>query len=93
MQAFAMARDEILLAAGMWTIGIALLARFGFNHPEALLWVSVLAIQSVPYLAAGYVALINALPGRKPAATAAAQPAKAAPPAPLDSALPPPRAA
>lgn len=88
MQAFAMARDEILLAVAMWTVGIALLTRFGFNHPEALLWVSVLAIQSVPYLAAGYVALVNAMPARKPAAVPAPRPA-AAHAAPLDTALPP----
>jgi hypothetical protein len=93
MQAFAMARDEILLAGAMFTVGLALLTRFGPNHPEALLWVSVLAIQSVPYLAAGYVALINALPGRAVVAAPAPRRAAALHPIPLDTHLPPPKAA
>jgi len=49
----------LLLAA----LGVGL--RYGFESTEATLWVLIIAVQSLPYLAAGLVSLSTALPERK----------------------------
>jgi len=64
---FAMAREELLVLAALWTGVLALLNRYGTGHAEALVWSIILFVQSMPYLAAGMVSFVNAAPSRTPA--------------------------
>jgi len=59
---FAMAREELLVLAALWTGAVALLAVYGLGHVEAVVWSVILFVQSMPYLAAGLVSFTNAMP-------------------------------
>ncbi|UFN51018.1 glycosyltransferase [Roseomonas sp. OT10] len=74
VQAFATAREEIILLALLWTavLGVYLVHRNGTW--EAVLWSVILLVQSVPYLAAVSMAVVAALPARRGSAVAIGTP-------------------
>jgi exo-beta-1,3-glucanase (GH17 family)/cellulose synthase/poly-beta-1,6-N-acetylglucosamine synthase-like glycosyltransferase len=76
VRAVVAAREETLMLAGLWLGAIAIAARFGLGYAETLLWVAVLLVQSVPYVAALTLSVLNALPA--PRAARAPVPAPAA---------------
>lgn len=64
LRGLAMAREEAGLALVLW-LSLALVARsHGLQAPEVVLWLCVLAIHSLPYLAAVALAFLNGLPAR-----------------------------
>jgi len=65
MQAFLMAREEIGLLLALVLCAIAVLWRFDTSNRDAVLWASMLSVQTLPYWAALYVSMINALPKRE----------------------------
>jgi exo-beta-1,3-glucanase (GH17 family)/cellulose synthase/poly-beta-1,6-N-acetylglucosamine synthase-like glycosyltransferase len=60
--AFAMVREESLLLAALWTAATVLVSRVEIESIDMLLWIIVLLVQSLSYLAALIVALISTLP-------------------------------
>jgi exo-beta-1,3-glucanase (GH17 family)/cellulose synthase/poly-beta-1,6-N-acetylglucosamine synthase-like glycosyltransferase len=62
----AMAREESMAMAALWLGAAAVLSRFGTQSVEVMLWAAVMVAQSLPYLAALYTSLANALPSRAP---------------------------
>jgi exo-beta-1,3-glucanase (GH17 family)/cellulose synthase/poly-beta-1,6-N-acetylglucosamine synthase-like glycosyltransferase len=68
---FAMAREEALAMAALWLGAAATLLRFGTASTEVTLWAVVLMAQSLPYTAALFTSLANALPARAPKAVPA----------------------
>ncbi len=75
------AREETLILAGLWVGMLAVAWRYGIGYAETQLWLAVLAVQSVPYMAALYLSLLNARPATQAAAEPAAAPATAVEPA------------
>lgn len=65
VQAFFMAREEVYLLSALWLAAIAVGSAYGMNSFDAFLWQAVLIVQSFPYLAALYCAVINVLPGHR----------------------------
>jgi cellulose synthase/poly-beta-1,6-N-acetylglucosamine synthase-like glycosyltransferase len=61
-QGFMMARDETLLMLSQWGCAILILSNKGWQDLDARLWALVLAVQSMPYLAALVTAMVSALP-------------------------------
>ena len=59
--ALAMAREEAVLLAGLWIAAAALVIQFGVGAPDMLLWVVVLLVQSLSYLASLLVAFASTL--------------------------------
>ena len=59
--ALGMARGEAILAALLLIAAAVLWQRNGAIDPEARLWALFLVVQSLPYLAAVYVSIVNAL--------------------------------
>jgi exo-beta-1,3-glucanase (GH17 family)/cellulose synthase/poly-beta-1,6-N-acetylglucosamine synthase-like glycosyltransferase len=49
---FAVVREEALLLLALALAAVAVIWRMGANHPEAMLWVGLLAAQAIPYMAA-----------------------------------------
>ncbi len=62
MQAFAMAKEETILAALLWLSGVAVWNVYGSDDPEARLWAVVMFVQSGPFVASLMLALVNSLP-------------------------------
>jgi len=62
LQAFLMAREEITLLVLLVASTVAVLIRFDISNHDAVLWAGMLTVQTLPYWAALYVSLINALP-------------------------------
>jgi exo-beta-1,3-glucanase (GH17 family)/cellulose synthase/poly-beta-1,6-N-acetylglucosamine synthase-like glycosyltransferase len=60
--AFAMVREESVLLAGLWLAAAALVATVGVEEPDMLLWVIVLLVQSLSYLASVVIAMVSTLP-------------------------------
>jgi cellulose synthase/poly-beta-1,6-N-acetylglucosamine synthase-like glycosyltransferase/exo-beta-1,3-glucanase (GH17 family) len=60
-RAIAMARDEAAIAVALLVAATAVWMGKGAIDPEARLWAVLLVVQSLPYLAAVYVSLVNAL--------------------------------
>jgi exo-beta-1,3-glucanase (GH17 family)/cellulose synthase/poly-beta-1,6-N-acetylglucosamine synthase-like glycosyltransferase len=71
-------REESLILAGLWLGALAVAWRYGIGYAETQLWVAVLLVQSVPYVAALYMSLLNALPAARVAPLPASEPAAAA---------------
>jgi hypothetical protein len=70
------AREEIGLMLGLWGAAIAIVIVFGHENRDAFLWAGLLAVQSLPYLAALATSMINVMPAlrlRRRAAQAASQ--------------------
>jgi exo-beta-1,3-glucanase (GH17 family)/cellulose synthase/poly-beta-1,6-N-acetylglucosamine synthase-like glycosyltransferase len=61
-----MAWEELQLLVLLWLAGGAVLWRFGADNREALLWLVLMGVQSLPYLAALYTSLANSVPGMLP---------------------------
>ncbi len=62
MQGFLMAREEAFVLGLLWLAILMVLISYGFT-PEALVWAVLLLVQSVPYVAAVMLSLVNAVPG------------------------------
>ncbi len=60
-RALAMARDEAAIAVALWLAAAGVWLGKGVIDPEARLWAVLLVVQSLPYVAAVYVSLVNAL--------------------------------
>lgn len=58
-----MAGQEAVLALLLWSAALGLAQRYGFEDGDINLWMTILVIQSVPYLAALFVSMAGALPG------------------------------
>lgn len=72
IQALLMAREELTLLGLLWLAAIAIIAVHSAANRDALMWSVLLVVQSLPYLSAFLVSLINAVPElriRKAAAT------------------------
>lgn len=65
MQGFLMAREETVVLGLLWLSALAVLIAYGFM-PEAIVWAVLLLVQSVPYVAALMLSLVNAVPGLMP---------------------------
>jgi len=72
------AREECLLLVGLWIGVIGVATRYGIGYIETQLWVAVLLVQSVPYMAALWLSLLNT----RPAVVVARQPQTQPLPAP-----------
>jgi hypothetical protein len=59
--ALGMARGEAVLAVLLWLGAAALWVNNGVLDPEARLWAIFMIVQSLPYAAAVYVSVVNAL--------------------------------
>lgn len=80
--ALGMARGEAILALLLWIAAAVLWMRSGAIDPEARLWSVFMVVQSLPYAAAVYVSMVNALEQmRHERAVFDAQPADVAAPA------------
>jgi len=60
--ALAMAREEAFLLVGLWLAAAAVASARGVEEPDLFLWVIVLLVQSLSYLAAVLVSFISTLP-------------------------------
>jgi hypothetical protein len=56
-----MAWEEAILCALLWGAAIGVWVLFGGIDPEARLWSILMVVQSLPYVAALYVSMVNAL--------------------------------
>ena len=65
IQGFLMAREEAFVLGLLWLATLMVLISYGFT-PEALVWAVLLLVQSVPYVAALMLSLVNAVPGLMP---------------------------
>jgi hypothetical protein len=64
LQAFLMAREELGFLLALLLCAFTVLATFTIQNRNAILWAGMLLVQTLPYWAALYVAMINALPAR-----------------------------
>jgi len=62
-------REESTILALLVLGGLAIFFRYGSDDVEALLWISLLAVQSLPYVASLATAMVNAIPVRAIAQT------------------------
>jgi hypothetical protein len=60
--ALAAAREEVLFMLALWLASFGVFGCTTMNSPDAYLWVFMLLIQSVPYTASTFVALISGFP-------------------------------
>jgi len=75
MQGLAMAAEELTILGLLWGGCLAVLIAYGADNTEALLWVTVLAVQSLPYLGALLLSMANAFPAKAPRRLPAPRPA------------------
>jgi cellulose synthase/poly-beta-1,6-N-acetylglucosamine synthase-like glycosyltransferase len=66
IQGFIMAREEIGLLVGLLAGAFSVLFYFEPSNQNAVLWAGMLSVQTLPYWAALYVSMTNALPRRLP---------------------------
>ena len=66
LKAFFMAWEEWQIGFLLWACALAVVWRFGVSSPEALLWASLLLVQSLPYGAALLTSLANCIPSAHP---------------------------
>ncbi len=76
VQGLVMAREELAILILTWGAALAVGLVHHFATLEARLWVVMLFVQSVPYLAAVTVSVMAALPARKPLPAARPAPAR-----------------
>jgi len=62
LQAILMAREELTLLVVLIVCAAAVLWKFEIQNRNAVLWAGMLAVQTLPYWAAGIVATVNAWP-------------------------------
>ncbi|HEY0666507.1 MAG TPA: glycosyltransferase [Gallionella sp.] len=60
--ALAVVREEAFLLAGLWIAAAAVTIHLGVDAPDLLLWVIVLLVQSLSYLASVLVSFVSTLP-------------------------------
>jgi exo-beta-1,3-glucanase (GH17 family)/cellulose synthase/poly-beta-1,6-N-acetylglucosamine synthase-like glycosyltransferase len=60
--ALAMVREEAVMLAGLWLAAAAVTIWLGVDAPDLLLWVIVLLVQSLSYLAAVVVSFLSTMP-------------------------------
>ncbi|MGD8619358.1 MAG: glycosyltransferase [Gammaproteobacteria bacterium] len=63
LRALGSAREETLMLIALWLAAAAIAYRHGSNTLDTLLWIIVLLVQSVPYLAALLMSIMSAFPG------------------------------
>lgn len=80
--ALGMARGEAILAVLLWIAAAVLWFGNGVVDPEARLWAVFMIVQSLPFAAAVYVSMVNALEQMRHADPVFEAPAPASPPAP-----------
>jgi cellulose synthase/poly-beta-1,6-N-acetylglucosamine synthase-like glycosyltransferase/exo-beta-1,3-glucanase (GH17 family) len=56
------AREEIGLMLGLWLTALGIVVVFGGENRDAFLWSGLLAVQSLPYVAALITSMVNAMP-------------------------------
>ncbi len=61
LQALREAREEGMILLSLWLAAIAIVARQGSDNIDLLVWIVVLLVQSLPYLAALIMSLISGL--------------------------------
>jgi hypothetical protein len=59
LQGVLMAREELVMLGLLWTAALAMLAGFGPQHREAMLWALILGVQALPYVGALYLSMAN----------------------------------
>jgi hypothetical protein len=62
VQGLLMARDEIIFLIALMGMALATVTAEGFENREALMWGLMLVVQSLPFLAAFVISMINAVP-------------------------------
>ncbi|MBE0596194.1 MAG: glycosyltransferase [Desulfuromonadales bacterium] len=62
IKGFLMAREEACLLLMLLAAEIAVVCRFGVDNLNSVLWVALLAIQSLPYAAALFTSMANSFP-------------------------------
>ena len=62
-KAIGAAREETLLMTALWVAAAAIAWQHGSDTLDLLLWIIVLLVQSIPYLAALSMSVISACPG------------------------------
>ena len=80
--ALGMARGEAILAVLLWIAAAVLWFGNGVIDPEARLWSVFMIVQSLPFAAAVYVSMVNALEQMRHAEPVFEAAAPASPPAP-----------
>jgi exo-beta-1,3-glucanase (GH17 family)/cellulose synthase/poly-beta-1,6-N-acetylglucosamine synthase-like glycosyltransferase len=63
VKALASAREECLFMLALWGAAAGIFMKHGSDTLDLLLWIIVLIVQSLPYLAAVLMSLISGLPG------------------------------
>jgi exo-beta-1,3-glucanase (GH17 family)/cellulose synthase/poly-beta-1,6-N-acetylglucosamine synthase-like glycosyltransferase len=63
VKAIGAAREETLLTVALWLAAAAIIHESGSDTLDVLLWVIVLLVQSIPYVAALLVSVVSAFPG------------------------------
>ncbi len=63
VRALGSAREETLLLVALWSAAGAIAWQYGSDSLDLLLWIIVLLVQSIPYLAALLMSVISAFPG------------------------------
>jgi cellulose synthase/poly-beta-1,6-N-acetylglucosamine synthase-like glycosyltransferase len=63
VRALGSAREETLMMLALWLAAGAVVYRHGSNSLDLLLWIIVLLVQSIPYVAALLMSIISAFPG------------------------------
>jgi hypothetical protein len=79
IRAILAAREESLILLGLWIGIVGVAGRYGIGYAETQLWVAVLLVQSIPYVAALYMSTLNARPVSRPVVAAAPQTVVATP--------------
>ncbi len=64
IQGLLMAREELLLLSTLLASAVAVLVKFEPQNFNALMWSGMLLVQTLPYWAALYVSMVNAMPKR-----------------------------
>ncbi len=77
VRAIMAAREESLILLGLLTAASAVAMRYDPRYVETGLWVAVLLVLAVPYMAAVYLSLLNAWPARSRVSAGALQSAPA----------------
>lgn len=77
VRAIVAAREEALILLALLVAVAAVAVRYGIGFTETGLWVAVLLVLAVPYMAAVYLSMLNALPARVVAPLPAPQAAPA----------------
>jgi hypothetical protein len=81
------AREESTILALLGLGALAIFFRYGTDDVEALLWIALLGVQSLPYVASLATSMVNAMPVRAPVAQPLPQPLHPLVPTEYDSVM------